>query len=345
MRGDFSVFRRQLLEWFDSQKRALPWRTMPGLYRTVVSEFMLQQTQVDTVVPYFERWMAEFPDFAALAAAPGDRVLKLWEGLGYYSRARNLHKLAGSIAADGIPENAAEWRERPGVGPYTAAAISSIAQHQPEPVIDGNVIRVLARINNASAPVRSSAEAHRRFLPFARDLIDPARPGDFNEAVMELGATICRKARPACLICPVSAHCRARAAGTEESVPVIVRKPATRREVHRLWLIRDNALLLHFYPPTAPRLAGLAELPLLDAPPPGTPVLSRSRGISSERIREHIHALPLEHPAATACLSLTETRFVPIADLQLLALSAPHKRWIAQVLVLAGPGVTAWQAL
>jgi A/G-specific adenine glycosylase len=333
MRGDFSVFRRQLLAWFDSQKRALPWRTRPTLYRTVVSEFMLQQTQVDTVLPYFERWMQAFPDFATLAAAPEARVLKLWEGLGYYSRARNLHRLARSIIEQGVPDSPAQWRLRPGIGPYTAAAISSIAQQQPEPVIDGNVIRVLARINNDAEPVRSSTQAQKRFLPLARQLIDPERPGDFNEAVMELGATVCRKVRPACLLCPVGDHCSARAAGVQESLPVIIRKATTSREVHRLWLIKDNALLLHFYPQSATRLAGLAELPLIDSPPTGSPLLSRSRGISSERIREHVHALAPDHPASTACLSRGDTRFVPLADLQHLALSAPHKRWIEELLV------------
>jgi A/G-specific adenine glycosylase len=332
MRGDFSVFRKALLGWFDQQKRDLPWRRDPALYKTVVSEFMLQQTQVETVRPYFEAWLIEFPDFAALAAASEERVLKRWEGLGYYSRARNLHKLAKSIIVDGIPESADEWRQRPGVGPYTAAAISSIAQGLPEPVIDGNVIRVLSRITNDATPVRSSAEAQKRFLPLARDLIDPERPGDFNEAVMELGATVCRKVRPACLLCPVREHCRALAAGTAESLPVIPRKATTRREVHRLWLLQENRILLLVHPDNATRLAGLAELPLLPEDPGTKPLLSRSRGISSERIREHIHALPPGHPLAKKCLSLTQTQWVPLATLDNLSLSAPHKRWIAQLL-------------
>ena len=337
MRGDFSVFRQQLLEWFDSQKRSLPWRTDPSLYKTVVSEFMLQQTQVDTVIPYFQRWLTEFPDFKVLAKAPETRILKLWEGLGYYSRARNLHKLAKSIDEDGIPGSPTDWRKRPGVGPYTAAAISSIAQGKPEPVIDGNVIRVLARLQDDHVPVQSSASAQKRFAPLAGELIDQDRPGDYNEALMELGATTCRKTRPACLLCPVQENCLAHVKGTQESVPVIVRKAASRSEVHRLWLRQENSILLHFYPDSAKRLAGLAELPLLGNVVSGKPLLSRSRGISSEQIREHIHALPDTHPLAINCLSLSETRFVPISKLPQISISAPHKRWINELLKTQKP--------
>lgn len=331
MRGDFSIFRKKLLNWFDDQKRGLPWREDPSLYKTVVSEFMLQQTQVDTVLPYFERWMRAFPDFAALAAAPEAAVMKSWEGLGYYSRARNLHKLAASIVAEGLPASPAEWRRRPGVGPYTAAAISSIAQEIPEPVIDGNVIRVICRLNNDNSPVKSSAEAQKRLHPFASRLIDTKRPGAFNEAVMELGATICRKARPACLMCPVNAHCEARAHGTADSLPVIVRKAATQRHVHRLWLLRDGKVLLQVNPPDARRLAGITELPVLPDKPDGDPVLTRKRGISSEWITEEIHALPAQHPAARHCLSLSTTEWVPLDQLDALSLSGPHRRWIREL--------------
>ena len=142
-----TAFRQALLGWYASAQRQLPWRSNPSIYKTVVSEFMLQQTQVKTVVPYFERWLEQFPDFAALASAPGEAVLKYWEGLGYYSRARNLHKLAKTyVALASKPATAAEWQELPGIGPYTAAAISSIAQNYPAAVVDGNVVRILARL-------------------------------------------------------------------------------------------------------------------------------------------------------------------------------------------------------
>src|SRR5438045_534267 len=135
-------FQTALLRWYRANARALPWRESPSVYKTVVSEFMLQQTQVKTVLPYFARWLAALPDFAALAAAPEEQVMKLWEGLGYYSRARNLYKLAKAIAAQPVPpRDPAEWRELPGVGPYTAAAITSISFGEPAACVDGNVVR------------------------------------------------------------------------------------------------------------------------------------------------------------------------------------------------------------
>ena len=321
-------FRKALLDWFAGRRRPLPWRKRPTLYKTVVSEFMLQQTQVDTVLPYFARWMRAFPGFAELARAPEQRVLKLWEGLGYYARARNLHRLAQSVVAEGIPDSAAAWRQRPGVGPYTAAAVASIAQGLPEPVIDGNVIRVLCRLANDATPVPSSAAAHKRLLPHAARLLDPRRPGEFNEALMELGATVCRKARPLCPDCPVRPFCRAAAAGTAERLPVIPRKPARRSRVHRLWCVADGRLLLEFHPPGARRLAGLAELPELPAAPDSPPALERTRGISSERITEAIHPLPASHPLARACLARPAVRWIPLDQLSQITLSAPHRRWI-----------------
>ena len=328
MRGDFSVFRKDLLAWFTDNLRNLPWRNNPSLYGTVVSEFMLQQTQVDTVLPYFDNWLKRFPDFRSLAGASEAEVLKSWEGLGYYSRARNLHKLAKSIVKEGIPGDIEGWLARPGIGPYTAAAIASIAQGVPEPVIDGNVIRVLARITMDSNPIKSAADGRKRFLGLARNLIDPDRPGDYNEAIMELGAVICRKARPMCLICPVKAHCKAAAQGDPESVPVIVRKVARRREVARLWVLQEDKLLLHVNPASANRLAGLAELPELSPFPEGEPIMVKTRGISSEQIKESIFQYPADHPVVIQCLQNPDVTWVPTDELAALSLSAPHRRWI-----------------
>jgi A/G-specific adenine glycosylase len=332
MRGDFSVFRKQLLAWFDREKRLLPWRTEPSLYRTVVSEFMLQQTQVDTVLPYFKRWMAAFPDFETLAAADEAQVLKGWEGLGYYSRARNLHKLARSLVEEGTPETVDGWLARPGVGPYTAAAIASIAQGIPEPVIDGNVIRVLARLTRDERPIKSAAEGRSRYLPLARELIDPRQPGDFNEAVMELGAVTCRKARPFCLLCPVREHCEALASGSPEDLPVIIRKASKRKELARAWIIDRERLLLHFNPENAKRLAGLAELPVLTEVPEGPPLLTRNRGISSEQVRESIFEIAPANHRAKAIREQANVRWVPVGELGQVALSAPHRRWIESLL-------------
>jgi A/G-specific adenine glycosylase len=332
MRGETRSFRQRLLRWFDQHRRSLPWRTEPTLYKTVLSEFMLQQTRVETVLPYFERWLERFPDFAALAAASEEEVLKQWEGLGYYSRARNLHRLARAVDKEGVPRDTESWRRLPGIGPYTAAAIGSIAQGLPEPVIDGNVVRVFARLQNDDAEFASAEAARRRFLPLARELIDPDRPGAFNEALMELGATTCRKHRPDCLLCPVRDFCEGHAAGTAESLPRLARKSTRRRTVARLFLLRDDTLLLEEYPADAPRLAGLAELPELPEPPPGKPVLARTRGISSESIREEIHALPPSHPMVRQLLRRPGVRTVPLRELAAVSLSGPHRRWIAMLL-------------
>ncbi len=332
MRGESAEFRKALLDWYARQRRPLPWRERPSLYRTVVSEFMLQQTQVATVLPYFARWMSAFPGFAELARAPEHQVLKLWEGLGYYARARNLHRLAQSILADGIPQDAAAWRRRPGVGPYTAAAIASIAQGLPEPVIDGNVVRVLCRLHNDATPLPSSAAARRHLLERAARLLDPLQPGLFNEALMELGATVCRKARPLCPHCPVRPFCRAAAAGTAARLPVIPRKPAGRRHVPRLWCLHRGRLLLEVHPAEARRLAGLAELPELPEAPTAMPLLQRVRAIATERVTETVHALPAAHPLARACRARPTVRWVPIGRLPDITLSAPHRRWIQSLL-------------
>ena len=172
-----STFVRRLRKWFRSHKRDLPWRSDPSLYKTVVSEFMLQQTQVKTVLPYFERWLRIFPDFASLAAAPEEKVIKHWEGLGYYHRARNLRKLAiqlGKFPAP--PTTRQEWQKLPGVGPYTAAAITSIAFGENEAVVDGNVIRILTRLAADNTTYKSSTEAASMHTPKARKLRNAVRP-------------------------------------------------------------------------------------------------------------------------------------------------------------------------
>jgi len=180
------ALRQALLGWYRAQARPLPWRTAPSVYGTVVSEFMLQQTQVKTVLPYFARWMAELPDFAALAAAPEARVLKLWEGLGYYARARNLHRRARVVAARPAPPRRLEdWAELPGIGPYTAAAIASIAFGAATACVDGNVVRILARLTADAREFPDSATAARAFAPLAARLIAGAEsPGDHNQAMM-----------------------------------------------------------------------------------------------------------------------------------------------------------------
>ena len=164
---------------------------------------MAQQTQIKTMLPYFARWMERFPDFESLASAPAEDVLKHWEGLGYYSRARNLHKLAQTyVTLKQKPRNREEWQQLPGIGPYTSAAISSIALGQPDAVVDGNVVRILARLTDDARTFKSNGDAVKALTATADELLDTKNPGDHNQAMMELGATVCLKSKPLCTVCP-----------------------------------------------------------------------------------------------------------------------------------------------
>lgn len=215
-----------LLAWYDRHARTLPWRGIHDPYRTWVSETMLQQTRVETVLGYYDRFLKRFPTVADLAAAPEDDVLKMWEGLGYYSRARNLHKGAKQVVTEYggvIPASVEELRKISGIGPYTAGAIASIAFDQPVPAVDGNVIRVVSRLRGIRENV--GIPSVRRALEGEASALVPAdRPGDFNQAVMDLGATICTPGTPACEKCPLQAECDAYAAGDAEDLPVLPRK-------------------------------------------------------------------------------------------------------------------------
>ena len=328
-------FRDALLAWYRAARRPLPWRESTSAYGTVVSEFMLQQTRVATVLTYFGRWMSALPDFAALAAAPEATVLKLWEGLGYYSRARNLHRLAKSVApAPELPRSSGGWRELPGVGPYTAAAIASIAFGEASACVDGNVVRILARLTRDGTAYRDSASGSRAFSPLAQELVNPGAPGDHNQAMMELGATVCLRRRPSCLICPVRGFCAAAKAGDPEAYPRLEPRRIERRSVVRVWCERRGAVLLHRNAPGARRLADLHELPTaqqagLDpaSASTGPLVARRSRGITRFRIVESIHSA--RHPGGRLGPGLV---WVRLGDLDSIALSGPHRRWMTQIL-------------
>ena len=226
---------------------------------------MLQQTRAAAAIPFYEGFLAKFPTPQALAAASESEVLAAWAGLGYYSRARNVHKTAKVIAERGrFPRTIDRIRELPGIGPYTAAAVASIAFGLPHAVLDGNVLRVLARLFNDPADIASST-TKARFQARADDLLDPARPGVFNQAMMELGATVCLPRNPTCLVCPVASLCEARAAGTAAGLPVKLRKGAPERvETHLLIFERDDSVLLYERPPDARRMPGFWELPARD---------------------------------------------------------------------------------
>jgi A/G-specific adenine glycosylase len=332
-----AAFQRDLLDWYRVHQRRLPWRDRPSLYKTVVSEFMLQQTQVKTVLPYFARWLEQLPDFRALAQAREAQVLKLWEGLGYYSRARNLHKLAQALVAQSSPPTTpASWRELPGIGPYTAAAITSITFGTPAAVVDGNVVRILARLTANATPYRDSASAAKAFAPLADQLLNHAQPGDHNQAMMELGATVCLRRSPLCTVCPVREFCAAGRQGDPEAFPRLAPKAMEKVTVIRGWCVHRGRLLLHRTPATSRRLADQHELPTAEqlgldpaSLQAATPLAQKKRGITRYQITELIYALP---PPKSLGADLI---WLPVSELETITLSGPHRRWVRELLARA----------
>ena len=223
----------RLLPWYDQNKRDLPWRQNTDPYRVWVSEIMLQQTRVEAAKEHYIRFLRALPTVRDLADCPEDKLLKLWEGLGYYSRARNLQKAAKIVAESGFPQTAEGWKQLPGIGDYTAGAIASIAFGLPVPAVDGNVIRVLSRLLGDARPVETLKTA------FARELA-PALPrtrcGDFTQSLMELGATVCVPSSPLCLVCPLLPLCKTRS----DALPAAKNKPERRRQTLTLFLFSDG---------------------------------------------------------------------------------------------------------
>jgi A/G-specific adenine glycosylase len=250
-----------LLNWYDRHGRDLPWRLRigrPDPYRVWLSEIMLQQTTVAAVAPYFARFLERWPTVEALAAAPRDEVLEAWAGLGYYSRARNLHAAAQVMAACGVPETEAGWRELPGVGPYTAAAIAAIAHGEPSNVVDGNVERVMARLSAVETPL-PAAKAELRAL--AAELVTSDRPGDWAQALMDLGATVCTPRSPKCDACPWNQHCAAFATGAPETYPRRAAKAERPRRYGAVFRIEREGKLWLVRRPDKGLLGGMAALP------------------------------------------------------------------------------------
>jgi A/G-specific adenine glycosylase len=255
-----------LLAWYDRHHRDLPWRAPPGRpsdpYRVWLSEIMLQQTTVATVGAYFDRFVARFPDIHALAAAPLDDVLHLWQGLGYYARARNLHACARALVkrhAGRFPGEEAELRRLPGIGDYTAAAIAAIAFDRHAAAVDGNVERVVARL---FAVRESLPQAKPRLRMLAVALIPETRCGDFAQALMDLGAVLCTPRRPRCVLCPWRGDCAAAAAGIAESLPVQAKKSERPLRYGVLfWLEREDGAVLLRRRPEKGLLGGMIELP------------------------------------------------------------------------------------
>jgi A/G-specific adenine glycosylase len=270
--------RRRLLDWYERNRRDLPWRHNRNPYSIWVSEIMLQQTRVAVVVDRYNAFLSRFPTLVALALAPEEEVLALWSGLGYYRRARMLHKAAQFVAdphQGNLPTTAAELRKLPGIGVYTAAAIASIAHNEPVAVVDGNVERVVCRLAGWDAVTRSRGTAlRRRIEDYAALILDPKRPGDFNQAVMELGAMVCTPRSPQCPVCPLAAFCvtqgehktppRPRMLSREVAYALSVRTsptPASKRAKARPHAGRE--VLLEQRPATETVMPGMWELPTL----------------------------------------------------------------------------------
>jgi len=259
---DARAIRRSLLAWYQRHQRDLPWRRNRDPYRIWISEIMLQQTRVVAVIPYYERFLTRFPDVRALATAPEQELLAAWAGLGYYTRARNLQKAARTILElGGFPRDFPSIRGLAGVGDYTASAIASIAFNLKHAALDGNAIRVLARLSGEGGNVRSSV-VRERLRSVADALIHPQRPGEFNQALMELGATVCLPKEPRCPVCPLSRQCSARRQGRERELPLKTPRPRPASVEKQLFVIeRSGRVLAWQRDARSPRLAGFWELP------------------------------------------------------------------------------------
>jgi A/G-specific adenine glycosylase len=261
------AFQNDLISWFKAEQRDLPWRKDQDPYKVWVSEIMLQQTRVDTVIPYFNRFIDWFPTIEALAEAEEDKVLKAWEGLGYYSRVRNLQSAVREVKekyGGEVPSTPEEISTLKGVGPYTAGAILSIAYGVPEPAVDGNVMRVLSRILLIWDDI-AKASSRKVFEKAVRELISHEDPSAFNQALMELGALICTPTSPSCLLCPVRDHCQAFYEGVQQELPVKTKKVKTRDVQLATVILKDenNRVLIHKRPENG-LLANLWEYPTVE---------------------------------------------------------------------------------
>jgi A/G-specific adenine glycosylase len=345
-------FTSRLLDWFDQVRRDLPWRRTYDPYHVLVSEMMLQQTQVDRVVDYFRRWVARYPDVATLARADEEEALRLWEGLGYYSRARNLLAAAREVEerfGGEIPADPAELRGLPGIGPYTAGAVASIAYNREVPLVDANVERVLARVYDHAEPIKS--KAGRCFVwETAAALIPGGRARDFNQALMELGALVCLGKSPRCSGCPVVDDCLAKERDTVFERPVPQKRPQTIPIVMATGVLAAGGRIFVQKRPESGVWAGLWEFPggLVEQGETPEQALAREyaeetgfqveagekisvirHGYTKYRVTMHAYlcrsAGPLPEPVLTEA---TTSRWIHPAELDELALPAPHRKLV-----------------
>ncbi len=292
--------RTHLPAWYQKARRPMPWRETRNPYRIWVSEVMLQQTQVKTVLPYYHRFLGRFPDVTGLARADLQEVLKVWEGLGYYARARNLHRAAGEILAchDGrIPAGREEFMALPGVGDYIASAVLSIAFDRPLAVVDGNVKRVLARLREIDAPV-NQAGSFRIFKETATRILPRREPGTFNQAMMELGATVCTPRNPACDDCPIHPACRARRTGNVDAYPKRLKRRRTPLHHVAVGVVFKKRRVLITRRKTDGFLGGLWEFPggkLQKGEDPGHACIREIREEAGLQVKIESHLTTIRH--------------------------------------------------
>jgi len=341
-RADFS---RRLLKWYDRSHRDLPWRACgdaphPLPYHVLVSEFMLQQTQVATVIPYFHRFMERFPSIADLAAAEEQDVLRHWQGLGYYARARNLLRCARQIVSDHggeLPGDAAQLQILAGIGRYTAGAISSLAFGRRAPILDANVTRVLLRLDKIESDPRDSAMKERLWQR-AEEILPRRRIGDFNSALMELGALICTPRSPQCLVCPVRAHCEAFVAGIAERIPAPRKKPPVPLLRRRTFCIQHRDRWLIEQRPATGRWAGMWQFITLPADAavalPSKTTTPKVIGSVSHTLTHRRYEFEVFYCRARGSRSSAKNdsrRWVDLAELGKYPLPRPHLTMVAML--------------
>ncbi len=335
------TFRAELLSWFRQNARDLPWRRTRDPYRIWVSEVMLQQTRVATVIDRYTQFIARFPSLVSLALAREEDVLSLWSGLGYYKRARMLHEAARELVKDhgaSLPKTCVELRRLPGIGDYTAAAIASIAHGEPVAVVDGNVERVVIRLLGWGAPHTRLAAAHLKEA--ATDLLDRSAPGNFNQAMMELGATVCFPRAPLCPVCPVLNLCRTRGEHVARPRKQMASRKANYALVRRS--IEDGgkqqAVLLVKRSADSSQMPGMWELPGLPKGEEAEPVLRVRHSITNTNFYVEVFALPPEHPLATAAAAThAEQDWVADRKLNEIPLTGLARKILMRLDVLARP--------
>ena len=322
------AFQSALIGWFAQAGRELPWRQTRDPYAILVSEFMLQQTQVATVLGYYRRWLAQFPDVQTLAAAAPEEVLRAWEGLGYYARARNLHAAARAIVADygGVfPRELAQIAGLPGVGRYTAGAVASFAFDTATPIVDANIARVLARITKLELPI-DTAPGQRALWAAAETLLPAQEARLYNSALMELGATLCQARRPQCLLCPVLRFCAAAPFGPERLPIKRARAATVSLDENCGWTLSAGGLLLQ--QEVGARWRGMWKLPpLATAPAQGEPpAFQLTYPFTHHRITLRVFAAP--EPLSPG----EQQAWHPLEQLEKLAMPAPHRRAVRRLL-------------